>query len=128
MKSIIWFTTGLLLPSLLAVCLLASSHVLNDWSGISPLNYLYWIPLFYLMHLSVTVAYFTVTRRRAKNLKYVFLAGVVGGLSLTLLPKQTAFFRPGNTNDVDGGHCMTWILWLSTKAPDDLGVALSLGF
>jgi hypothetical protein len=121
MKAIIIFTSGFLIPMVASISLLVYSYFSNDWSGNSPLNHIYLIPAFYLICFLIYVVFFAIFRGRAKNLKLIFVAGIVGGLSLMLLPHQMAFIIAPSA-EIPAilvlGACMTAALWLSTKAPD----------
>lgn len=120
MKAIILFTSGFLIPMVVSILLLIYSYFSNDWSGNSPLNYIYLVPAFYVICLLVYAACFAIFRWPAKNLKLIFIAGIVGGLSLMLLPHKTASIVSGV--EIPAmlvlGACMTAVLWLSTKVPD----------
>lgn len=116
MKLLRWFTMGFSLPGLLAICQLVKRHILNEWSGNSPLNYIYWIPVFYLAYLCLSVLYLAISRRRVKNSKHIFFAGIVGGLSLVPVSIQLTSVWAGLEIPIIliSAACMALLLRLGT--------------
>lgn len=117
MKALPWITVGFLLPALLVTGLLRADDESDTWSGHSPLNYLYWIPVAYLVSLSLLLILSAIKRKRPSLRRYLALAGVASGLPLFLLPHQTASLLSGIEMPilVFPYACAVGLLWLSSK-------------
>lgn len=119
MRVLLSYTLGFALLAFVTGVLLLIEHNSNSWSGNSPLNRLWAVPILYLVYGSVALLALAAARGQPARLDCIFISGLISGLPLFVFPSQTGFLFSGwiaiALVVVGAAGCVATLAWRSTK-------------